>query len=169
MNGYLLDTNIIAHYFGAHPNVIVRINSLPDDTPLFVSAIALGEIAFGHSITHSTNQHRRDEFDRFINNEFPVAFTINVSRHTRVYYGVLKAALFTRFPPTSKKENHPERCVDRATGAELGIDENDLWMAAQALEHNHLEDRRRRSAHRDSATLRYSVVAIECNVDRCLA
>jgi tRNA(fMet)-specific endonuclease VapC len=136
LNGYLLDTNTIGYYFGKHVNVIARIDSLPDETPMFVSAIALGEIAFGHSLTHSTDHHRRDEFDRFINNEFPKAFTVNVTRHTRIYYGDLKAKLFVKFPPKSASENHPERCVDRATGAELGIDENDLWMAAQAIEHN---------------------------------
>src|SRR5262249_14887930 len=89
---------------------------------------------FGHSVTQSTNHQRRDDFERWINNEFPWA--IPVSRHTRIYYGDIKSALFTQFPPLGRRENHPERCFDRATGAELGIDENDLWIAAQALEHN---------------------------------
>jgi tRNA(fMet)-specific endonuclease VapC len=133
-DGYLLDTNIVGHYFNEHPHVLARINILPEDAGLFVSVITLGEIWFGHAVTTSTNLQRRDECDRWINNTFPYA--IQITRHTRVNYGDIKAALFRTFPPISKNENHPERCFDRVTGAELGIDENDLWIAAQALEHN---------------------------------
>jgi len=101
---------------------------------LAVSAITLGEIMFGNSITQSTNHSRRDEFESWINTEFPYA--LGIDRHTRVYYGTLKAELFRKFPPLNKHENHPERCIDRVTGAELGIDENDLWIAAQAMQYN---------------------------------
>ena len=31
---------------------------------------------------------------------------------------------------------NPESCYDRVTGQELGIDENDLWIAAQSIAHN---------------------------------
>jgi tRNA(fMet)-specific endonuclease VapC len=134
LKGYLLDTNMIGHYFASHPNVMAHVGALDEDDVLSVSAVALGEIAFGHEMTQSTDHHRREEFERFINNEFPMA--IPVDRHTRVHYGDLKARIFREYPPASSRENHPERCVDRVTGAELGIDENDLWMAAQAVQHN---------------------------------
>jgi tRNA(fMet)-specific endonuclease VapC len=134
LDGYLFDTCTVGDYFCEHPNVMARVRALPDSTIIAVSAITLGEIMFGHSLTHSTDHQRRDDFERWINNNFPMA--LPVTRHTRVFYGDLKAELFRRFPPASRKENHPERCVDRVTGSELGIDENDLWIAAQALERN---------------------------------
>jgi tRNA(fMet)-specific endonuclease VapC len=61
---------------------------------------------------------------------------LSVDRHTRIYYGDLKARLFRAYSPASPRQNHPERCIDWATGAELGIDENDLWIAAQAIQFN---------------------------------
>lgn len=136
MNGYLFDTCMVGHYFCEHPNVIARVDALPDDTPVLVSAIALGEIEFGAAITYSTDHERRHEFLRFINNRFHRKFAVSVERHTRVHYGDLKARLFNLDPERSRRLNHPERIIYRATGAELGIDENDLWMAAQAIEHN---------------------------------
>src|SRR5207249_4222997 len=93
-----------------------------------------GEIAFGHEITQSTDHQVRIECDTFVNNEFPLP--IPVTRHTRMHYGMLKARLFRAYPPQHQGQNHPERCFDRVTGAELGIDENDLWIAAQAIERN---------------------------------
>ena len=136
MDGYLLDTNMVGHYHCGHANVLARIRSLPAEAVLRVSAITLGEIEFGHAVTESTDLARRQDCERFINNEFPRGRVLEVSRHTRIYYGELKAKLFKMYPPQSPRQNHPERCFDRATGAELGIDENDLWIAAQSIEHN---------------------------------
>jgi tRNA(fMet)-specific endonuclease VapC len=136
IDGYLLDVNMVGHYFNEQVNVMARLRALPQGTLLFVSAIGLGEIEFGHSLTASTDHERRNECDRFINNQFPLKMVIPVTRHTRVHYGILKARLFSAYPPQRLGENHPERCFDRVTGAELGIDENDLWMAAQAIQYN---------------------------------
>src|SRR5277367_2290937 len=100
------------------PNVEKRLfTSVEEIAP---SAISLGEIMFGHERTSATNQDRRDECERWINNQFPRA--LSVSRSTRTHYGSLKAGLFAMFPPVAKNENHPERCFDRVTGVELGID-----------------------------------------------
>jgi tRNA(fMet)-specific endonuclease VapC len=136
LNGYLLDTNIVGHYFCEHPNVIARVDSLPDDAVVVVSAITLGEIAFGHEVTVTTDQATRDECALWINSEFPVARVLPIRRTTRTHYGMMKSRLFRTFPPISVKQNHPECCIDRVTGIALGIDENDLWIAAQAVEHN---------------------------------
>ncbi len=134
--GYLLDTGMVSYYFAQHPNVVAKVNSLPKEAVIKVSAITLGEIAFGHHLTHSTDHQKREDCERFINVQFPKAQVISVTRSTRMYYGELKAKLFQKHPPKSTKENHPERCFDRVTGVELGIDENDLWIASLAIEHN---------------------------------
>jgi tRNA(fMet)-specific endonuclease VapC len=133
MKSYLLDTNCVSNYFNNHPNVIARVTRLTKEQ-LFVSVITFGEMNFGHERTKTTNQARRDEFAEFIKFHFPLPIT--VTRHTSSHYGILKANVFSQFPPDSNRHNHPETLVDKTTGAELGIDENDLWIAAQAMEHN---------------------------------
>lgn len=112
-----------------------RVGELPPATPLFVSAITLGEIEFGHQITVSTDQERRFEYQRFVDETFR-DHVLPVTHKTRCHYGDLRSSLFRRYPPLSKKQNHPERCYDKATASELGIEENDLWIAAQAIERN---------------------------------
>ena len=135
-DGYLLDTNIVGPYFSGHPHVLAKIQNLPGTDLLFVSAITLGEIAFGHELTNSTDHQKRADCERFVHNEFPKEQVKCVDRNTMIYYGQLKAELHRRFPPQNLNENHPERYFDRVTGSELGIDENDLWIAAQAIQFN---------------------------------
>ena len=136
IEGYLMDTGIVVHYFSRQVNVIARIESLPDDSMLFISAITRGELEFGHCRTTSTDHERRAEFDRFVRDEFRDRFIISVTKDTGMYYGDLKAKLFATYPPQNRRINHPETLFDPVTGSELGIDENDLWIAAQAIEHN---------------------------------
>lgn len=134
VNGYLLDTCMVSYYFAEQAQVVAKINSLPSTDLLKVSAVTLGEIAFGHHLTHSTDHQRREECDRFINIQFPKSQVLTVTRSTRMYDGELKARVFQAFP--TKGVNHPERLIDRVTSAQLGVDENDLWIAALSIEYN---------------------------------
>jgi tRNA(fMet)-specific endonuclease VapC len=134
VKGYLLDTNAVSGLASGHPRITDRFAALPDGTPLHISVIVLGENEFGSRITTSTDLQVRDDDARWINNLFP--FPLPITRHTVQHYGDIRAQLFRDYPPKGKKQNHPERCHDTVTGSDLGIDENDLWMAAQAIEHN---------------------------------
>jgi tRNA(fMet)-specific endonuclease VapC len=134
MKAYLLDTNIVGKWFSKNHNVVNHIAALPPDTLLFVSAVTLGEVHFGHGITQSTDIQKRDDFERWLRQEFPNAMP--VTRHTAVCYGTIRSALFKKYPPTSPRTNHPELCFDHASGHELGIEDNDLWIAAQSIEKN---------------------------------
>jgi tRNA(fMet)-specific endonuclease VapC len=53
-------------------------------------------------------------------------------------YGDLRARLFEKFAPKKRRRKglRPEELVDPVTAKELGIQENDLWIAAQAIERN---------------------------------
>ena len=53
----------------------------------------------------------------------------SVDEATAAVYGEFKAALFARFGPKEK-----EKCR-RFTLSQLGVGENDLWIAATALQH----------------------------------
>jgi predicted nucleic acid-binding protein len=48
--------------------------------------------------------------------------------------------MFQRFAPAGRrrKGRRPEELLDPATSRELGIQENDLWIAAQALQYNYV-------------------------------
>lgn len=133
--GYLLDTNVVGMWYARHPRVVARITSLPDRTPLWVSAITLGEISFGNELHLSGRDlAARDEFERWMRNAFREPSVLRVTHHTHYEYGPIRAALFEKYPPQSARENHPEKCFDRVTASELLIDENDLWIASQAIE-----------------------------------
>lgn len=136
MKGYLFDTNAISRWYSGNASIRAKIDGLSDDVPLCVSMITLGEMQFGDKITTTTDQAKRDEFKKWFRDKFPVPFRLTITEHTTECYGDIRSQLFKQFPPCGKRENHPEMCFDKVMAKELGIDENDLWIAAQAIEHN---------------------------------
>ena len=139
MQGYLLDTNIISYWFDdsrpQHGRVVKRIADLPPETPLRISAVTLGEIEYGRSTTGAEDRDARAEVAALMEHQLPAV--IDIRRSTAVYYGPLRARLFNKFAPKAlRKARWPEQCIDPATSLELGVQENDLWIAAQAIEHN---------------------------------
>ncbi len=140
MAGYILDTNVIRHWFdgdaGRFPAVKSAADARAANSPLYVSAITLGEIEYGHAWNPAGAGAKRDEFVAFVRRQLPQI--LQVSRHTAEPYGRVRAQLAKRFPPEDgwNKKIRPEQLYDPITARELGIDENDLWIVAQAVERN---------------------------------
>jgi tRNA(fMet)-specific endonuclease VapC len=139
VRGYLLDTNILDFWHDPHSPqhdaVIRRLDSLDPATPLRISAVAWGEIEYGHRCVSPSDTAIQVGFRRFLDTRLPRA--LEIRKTTAMYYGQLRAQLFDKFAPKGKKKGRrPEQLVDPLTAAELGIQENDLWIAAQAMEHN---------------------------------
>ena len=140
MPGYLIDTQTISYWFDEesenHEAVQSAAKLRPADSPLYISAISLGEIEYGHTVDPSGAGAHRDAFVNFVRDELPQV--LPVSRHTAEPYGQIRAALFGRIGPKPKrsKKKRAEELCDPTTGRELGIDENDLWIVAQAAERN---------------------------------
>lgn len=140
MTGYLLDTNIVSYWFtdgsSEHERVNQYVLSLPEDSLLAISAITLGEIEYGHRAVSADETFKQRAFTDFIDEQLPTV--LNVTSSTRIYYGRLRADLFAKFCLASKKRAglRPEQLIDPVTSLTLGIQENDLWIAAQALEYN---------------------------------
>jgi len=134
MRGYLLDTNTVAYWFDAdrpeHRKVVDGIHRLPDGTPIRISAVTLGEIEYGHRAVSPDDTPVQVSFKQLLAERFPTVLPLRET--TTIYYGAWRARLFEKFGPKKKR---PEQLVDPVTGRELGIDENDLWIAAQAMEH----------------------------------
>jgi predicted nucleic acid-binding protein len=127
LRGYLLDGNHIEALFREEPNVIQKIRSIPAENLLWVCNITLGEIEAGHRMTQTTDQRRRDEYTRFVNETF-LHVALEVSPSTRSYYAEILGRIWHKHPPPPKKRT--ERHL-----LDLGVDINDVWNVAVAWEH----------------------------------
>lgn len=139
VQGYLLDTNTIAYWFSEsrpeHRCVTEKVASRPVTSPLRVSAISLGEIEYGHKANPQEGRETQVLRDQFVREQLPIV--LDVRKTTKMYYGELRAQLFERFAPRKgRKGLRPEQLVDPISSLALTIQENDLWIAAQAIEHN---------------------------------
>jgi len=138
--GFLLETNTIRYWFdgdaGRFPAVMAAAEARSADSPLYVSAITLGEIEFGHSLNPAGAGTKRDEFVAFLRQQLPQI--LHVSKHTAEPYGRIRAKLAEKLPPPGGWRNKvkAEQMYDPIAAKELGIDENDLWIVAQAVERN---------------------------------
>jgi tRNA(fMet)-specific endonuclease VapC len=140
VQGYLLDTNIVAFWFDPnrpqHARVEEHIQGLPQDVPLMISAVTVGEIEYGFRVVSEDDSSQQTAFRAFIAQQLPTV--LPVSKMACTYYGLLRARLFERYAPREKRRRglRSEQLVDPVTSLELGMQENDLWLAAQAVEFN---------------------------------
>jgi tRNA(fMet)-specific endonuclease VapC len=140
MQTFLLDTCIWSYWFYGdrfpvqHANIEDRVKSLPARSILAISIITWGEAAHGQKVVAPVSLER--EYLQFIKAKGPKTFGIDM--HTALKYGELRAMLFEKYAPKEKRKKNlrPEQLVDAITGLEIGIQENDLWIAAQALVKN---------------------------------
>jgi predicted nucleic acid-binding protein len=121
---------------GRFPAVKIAADARAADSRLYVSAITLGEIEFGHALNPPGEGATRDEFVAFLRQQ-PLLI-LKVSKHTAEPYGRIRARLATTFPPAGGwiRKIRAEQFYDPVAARELGIDENDLWIVAQAVERN---------------------------------
>jgi tRNA(fMet)-specific endonuclease VapC len=144
---YLLDTQIVAYWYNAarpeHSRIVTRINAVKQPDPvtmyvprLYVSIVTLGEIEYGHRVAPAPDDVRQAEYSRFVREQFPQV--LDLTSGVAEQYGALKAWLFDNCGPKARKSKlkRAEELVNPTTGKELGIDENDIWIAAQAKTHN---------------------------------
>ncbi len=146
MRDFLLDTQTIRYWHdnasAQHAAVIGNVATLrglaaPLDVKprLLVSVVTLGEIEFGHEVALAPNPAAQAAYMKFVQEELPESFEVSPDAATA--YGELRARLFNKYAPGDKRKPKmlPEQLVDPATAKELGIQENDLWIAAQAMAH----------------------------------
>lgn len=121
---YLLDTNHCSAIILGEPNVIRRVNEVGVED-IATCVIVQGELTFmmEKSQRKETNLARLTEFLSDIR-------IYRITEETATIYGQIKAALFNQFAPKDKNKRRKTKIVD------LGFDENDIWIAAIALQNN---------------------------------
>jgi tRNA(fMet)-specific endonuclease VapC len=140
MHTFILDTCIWSYCFYSekypiqHANIESHLKALPSGTVLGISIITWGEVAHGYNVVGP--ESLQSEYLQFIKAKGPKTF--NIDMHTALKYGQLRAMLFEKYAPKKKRKKNlrPEQAIDPVTAKELGIDENDLWIAAQAITRN---------------------------------
>ena len=120
---YLLDTNHCSAVILGEPNVIRRVTEV--GLNITTCVIVQGELTYmmENSAQKETNLARLVEFIQDIG-------MYRVTEDTATIYGQLKAALMREFAPKEKSKRRKTKITD------LGFGENDLWIAAIALQHN---------------------------------
>jgi len=140
MRDYLLDTSVWSNWYNPEKNsdISQHIQQLPKTIKLHISVITIGEFNFGFNVMTQKEQtvFNIDSFRKFVSNKTPNL--VPVDKHTADTYGRLRARLFEKYTPNNKKRKglRPEQLIDPVTSLELGIQENDLWIAAQAISRN---------------------------------
>jgi len=103
---FLLDTVIVAGYFNADAAIQARLA----DAVVYVASITVGELYFGAHRSQRVADNTAN-IQRFIS----VVPVLYVTSHTATVYGKIKASLLAKGRP---------------------IPENDIWIAALAVEHS---------------------------------
>jgi len=137
IDGYLLGTCVLSLLSRPEGDpllarVIARLNALREAIPLYMSSISWGEIEYGW---RSGAPDRLRDADRALLTQF---VPLLVTRRTGEAYAEIKAALFERYAPKAErgKKARVEQLVEPLSGHALGVQENDIWIAAQASERN---------------------------------
>jgi predicted nucleic acid-binding protein len=141
VEGYLLDTSALTPLVDEshlqHVAASTTIAAL-GAAPIYVSTIALAEMVYGLRLYEKANQVTLPNADKMI----AAAQTRprwDVTHHTASAYAQLKADLASYYLPNVTREfrkKYVEDWINKFTCKALGVDDNDLWICAQARELN---------------------------------
>ena len=133
MKGYLLDTNIWSNWFEQKPFVVDEIQRLEPNSLICLSVVVWGEAVYGAKLNVNFSF---DKYKEFIHGKKPM--TIPVDEAVAEEFGELKAVLFEKKSPRNLRTNvgRQNQLKNPLAAKEMQIQENDLWLAAQALAYN---------------------------------
>lgn len=121
---YLLDTNHCSLAILGNTEVLNRLAEIGG------SIIATCAIVQGELVDMAERSQRQESNLTLVRNFLRGIYIYNIDQETANVYGQLKAAVFNQFAPKEKNKRRKAKITD------LGFGENDLWIAAIALQHN---------------------------------
>ncbi len=140
MDGYLFDTNAVSPLWNVrHPehDIIKNFFASVSQSPVWLSTIVLAEIEYGMKITPEMDMDSQNQVRHEMSNH---PFILDIDKHTIDPYSDLRAELFKKFSPRDRRGRltvkWPEDLIERTSAKELGVQENDIWIAAQAIQYN---------------------------------
>jgi tRNA(fMet)-specific endonuclease VapC len=131
MEMYLFDTNIWSKWFRSEPFLLNKIAKIDKISKIFLSCIVWGEVSYGAKANKAFDIK---SYSEFINHSSEPEMLL-IDKHVSDIYGELRAALFEKYI-RKEKNKRPEQLIDPVTATEICIDENDLWIVAQAITYN---------------------------------
>ncbi len=139
MDVYLLDTNLVSVLYDAsrpnHAAIRQAVAAFDARSPQLVSAVTIAELRFGLALSRAAGRplaHIEACIERA--EEHPLA---EFGRYTAEAFAHVKSSVALHRVDVRKRiPRWVEGWTDRVTGQLLQIDENDLWIAAQAVERN---------------------------------
>lgn len=140
---YLFDTNFVSALIDGRNDHHDEANKFLVDkaaSSFWCSIIAFAEIEYGLKIAPLINDDLHKSIRAELSKFSQATNLLAPNRHTIQSYSSLRAELFKRYSPRDKRgrltKKWPEDLHDRTTSKTLGIQENDIWLAAQAIERN---------------------------------
>jgi tRNA(fMet)-specific endonuclease VapC len=146
---YLLDTNMLGYLAEAKAGssapkgqqiaqTIARVQNT--GRKLFISSITVGECEFGLYASPRVDRSKQD-VARAVLASFPAIMVLPVDTNVAKFsYATLRAALFDKYAPKDRRGLAKKKFVgewtDPTTQKELGVDENDVWIASIAMAYN---------------------------------
>jgi tRNA(fMet)-specific endonuclease VapC len=136
VDGHLLDTCVISALLdGRHKNyenVRRADESIEAGAPRFVSRITIAELMFGLAVYDAaagTSHPRATEVLKRAQ-AYPIR---EITKHTAAEYAELRKNLaVTHLDLQRDRARWIDQWVEKITGEKLQVDENDLWICAQA-------------------------------------
>ena len=121
---YLLDTNHCSALIFGDPLIIARVN-IVGEANLAISVITEGELLY------MAENSQQIEENLIVVEEFLEDIAIyDVDDGVSHIYAKLKAQIMVEFAPKDKNKRRKTKITD------LGVSENDLWIAATAIDNN---------------------------------
>ena len=140
MDGYLFDTNAVSALWNSrHPehDTVKTFFAGVSHSPVWLSTIVLAEIEYGLKIAPKMDIDSQNQVRREMSNHLLI---LDIDKHTIGPYSDLRAELFKNFSTRDRRGRltvkWPEDLIDRTSAKELGVQENDIWIAAQAIQYD---------------------------------
>ncbi len=121
---YLLDTNHCSRAILKDSQILNRLNEI-DGNIVATCVITQGEL-----IDMAERSQRNKSNLALVQNFLQGIYIYPIDRTTATKYGQLKASIFKQFAPKEKSKRRKTKMIN------LGFDENDLWIAAVALQND---------------------------------